>query len=286
MAITDYFFHGTTRKLITAFGTLFNHMEVQRDDGKVISVPLTYASKEKFYVKVKQDLKLDRLGNMVLPRMGFIITNMSYDFERKQSSIGKFHAMSTNDTFHKKMFLPVPWDINIELSIYSRNMADGLQILEQIIPMWKPSFNITINELEEMGVMRDIPIILDDVSHDDTSESDVSDSFRILRWDLTFTIKANYYGPVKDQKIIKKIYVDYYTSTDGEYVDDRDERYYVEIDPLDSRQEDLWEYNEEFISSHDSKHLEILPPEADILKRKSDGFMLIKDSSQINVIGG
>lgn len=284
MAITNHFYHNTTRKLIVAFGTLFNNLTVTRTDGNIITIPLTYASKEKFYLTLKQNANLDRLGNMVLPRMGFIISNMAYDFERKQSSIGKFHSQSLDETKHKKMFLPVPWDITIDLSIYSRNMVDGLQVLEQIIPFFKPSFNITINELDEMGVMRDIPIILDDVSHEDTSESDVSDSFRLLRWDLSFTIKANYYGPVKEQSVIKKVYVDYYTSTDGEYVDETDERYYVEVDPIDSRQEDLWTYNEEIISLHDSHIDRILPVEPDIVSRDTDGFLLVEDTAQATVI--
>ena len=285
MAFTDHFYHGSTRKLIVAFGTIFNNIEIHRKDNTVNTVPLTYASKEKFYLSLKQNKNLDRLSSTILPRMGFIITDVSYDFERKQSSIGKFNAQSLDSLTQKKMFLPVPYDIQLQLSIYSRNMVDGLQILEQIIPFFKPSFNITINELDEMGVIRDIPIILDDISHDDTSEGDLSDSFRMLRWDLDFTMKANFYGPVREQKIIKKVYVDYYTSIDGEYVDDVDERYYLEVDPEDARQEDIWEFNEEIISSHDSNDNEILPPEQDILCRKSDACVMFRDSCSVHVIG-
>jgi hypothetical protein len=284
MAITDHFYHGSTRKIIVAFGTLFNNITITRKDDKNITVPLTYASKEKFYITLQQNYKLDRMSNLILPRMGFVITDMGYDFERKQSSIGKFHAHSMDDRSHKKMFLPVPWDINIDLSIYSRNMSDGLQILEQIIPFFKPSFNITINELDPMGVMRDIPIILDSISHDDTSEGDVADGFRLLRWDLSFTIKANYYGPVQDQKVIKRVYVDYYTSTDGEYVEDVDERYYVEVDPIDARQEDLWDFNEELISSHDSNNRVIPPVEADLGGKEYEGFLYFADETKGKVI--
>lgn len=285
MAITDHFYHGSTRKIIVAFGTLFNNLTVNRKDGKVITVPLTYASKEKFYLTYKQNVNMNRAANLILPRMGFIITDMGYDFERKTSSIGKFHAMSSVDNSHKKMYNPVPYDIQIQLSIYSRNMIDGLQVVEQIVPFFKPSFNITINELETMGVLRDIPIILDSISHDDTSEGDVSDEFRLLRWDLDFTIKANFYGPVQDQKIIKKVYVDYYTSTDGEYVKDVDERYYLTISPEDSRQEDIWEYDDEIISSHDSSNTFLLPVPVDIVSRMSDGFVLMRDVCLGTVIG-
>lgn len=277
MAITDHFFHGSTRKLIVAFGTLFNNLTVTRDDDKVITVPLTYASKEKFYITLKQNFSLNRMSSMVLPRMGFVITDMAYDPERAQSSIAKFHAISQSDLSHKKMFLPVPYDIQIELSIYSRNMVDGLQVLEQILPFFKPSFNISINELDVMGVIRDIPIILNSVSHDDTSEGDVSDEFRLLRWDLDFNLKANFYGPVKDQSIIKKVYVDYYTSTDGEYVDKTDERYYLTISPSDAGEDDVWEYEEEIISAHDSNKTVILPVEPDIVARMTDGFIYVTD---------
>jgi len=284
MAITDHFYHGSTRKIIVAFGTLFNNMTITRKDGKVIDVPLTYASKEKFYLAYKQNIALNRPVDLILPRMGFIITDMSYDFERKTSSIGKFHAVSATEAHHRKMYNPVPYDIQIQLSIYSRNMVDGLQILEQIVPFFKPSFNITINELEEMGVLRDIPIILDSVSHDDTSEGDFSDEIRFLRWDLDFTIKANFYGPVRDQKIIKKVYVDYHVSTDGEYDEDPSERYYVTIDPEDSRQEDVWEYVEEVLSTVDSSSTIILPVPTDILSRITDGFILLSDVTTGNVI--
>jgi len=284
MALTNHFYHESTRKIIVAFGTLFNNIEVHRRDGKVVSVPLTYASKEKFYLTLKQNYALDKLTNITLPRLGFIITDIAYDFERKQSSIGKFHAQSHDDRVHKQMFLPVPYDIQIELSIYARNMIDGLQVMEQIIPFFKPSFNITINELDEMGVMRDIPIILDSISHDDTSEGDLTEGFRLLRWDLSFTVKANYYGPVKDQKVIKKVYVDFHTSKDGEYVEETDERYYGEVDPESAYQEDLWEYNEEIVSRWDSQQIDIPPVNEDIVRRKhGDGYLEFGDSCEAHV---
>jgi len=284
MAITDFFYHGSTRKLIVAFGTLFNNITISRKDNKIITVPLTYASKEKFYLTFKQNYNLNKMSNMTLPRMGFIISDIAYDFERKTSSIGKFHAHGIDNNSHKKMYMPVPYDLIIELSIYSRNMIDGLQILEQIIPFFKPSFNITINELDPMGVMRDIPIILDSISPDDTSETDISDGFRLIRWDLNFTMKANYYGPIQNQKIIKKVYVDYHTSTDGKYNEEVDERYYLEVDPLESRQEDIWEYSEELISSHDSNNISIIPLEVDIAGRDVDGLIYIADSCKWKII--
>lgn len=261
MSITSHFYHGSTRKIIVAFGTLFNNITVVRNAGKIITVPLTYASKEVFFLTLKQNASMNKMNSMTLPRMGFIITNIGYDFERKQSSIAKFSSESVDSLHRQKMFMPVPYNINIQLSIYSRNMNDGLQIIEQILPFFKPSFNITINELSDMSVMRDIPIILDTITHEDNSEMNVGDSVRLLRWDLDFTIKANFYGPVKNQSVIKHVYVDYHTSKDGVYQEKIDEQYKVSVDPEDAQFDDVWVYNEEILSIEDNP---IMTPTEDI----------------------
>lgn len=281
MSITPHFYHGLTRRIIVAFGTLFNNLTVTRKDGKIITVPLTYASKEVFYLVLKQNYNMDKLAAIVLPRMGFIISSMGYDFERKQSSIGKFHAQSSTENRQLKMFMPVPYNIGIQLSIYSRNMVDGLQVLEQIIPFFKPSFNITINEIGSMNVLRDIPIVLDQINHDDNSEMNVGDGFRILRWDLDFTIKANYYGPIKDQAVIKHVYVDYHTSKDGEWNPEIDERYKVSVDPQDAFINDTWEFNEEIISIDEGP---IVTPTEDIQIRKYPSNFHFYDEATCEII--
>ena len=45
----------------------------------------------------------------------------------------------------KKGYMPVPYNVGFELSIMSKLSDDALQILEQIVPYFQPSFNITIN---------------------------------------------------------------------------------------------------------------------------------------------
>ena len=54
------FYHGTTKKLITAFGSVFNNLHVQRreSDGtllKDIRVPLAYESRKKYLARLIQD---------------------------------------------------------------------------------------------------------------------------------------------------------------------------------------------------------------------------------------
>ena len=47
-------------------------------------------------------------------------------------------------------------------------LKDGLQIVEQILPYFQPDYTITINTIPSMGIKRDVPIILNNVSYEDT----------------------------------------------------------------------------------------------------------------------
>jgi len=205
------FYHGTIRKLVTAFGTLFNNIYIVRNDGttsKKIKVPLIYSPKEKFVHRLNLDVD-KTMVQTILPRMGFSITNMSYDSDRKKNSLNKRwkQDVGTNDdiTFQYR-YEDVPYNIDFELYIYARNIDDGLQVVEQILPFFTPDFTITIkpkvlnNALEKV----DIPIILNQITPNEVYDQKFSEDTRMLTWDLQFTAKANLYGPVRNSSSIIK----------------------------------------------------------------------------------
>ena len=113
-----------------------------------------------------------------------------------------------------------PYDLEISLNIMSKNMSDGLQIIEQIIPFFNPNYIISINENDIVG-KRNIPIILTDISFEDTFEGAVDDGFRILTWNLNFIVQMNYYKPYRETDPIKKIYTDYHNEADTDIIDER-----------------------------------------------------------------
>jgi hypothetical protein len=152
----------------------------------------------------------------VLPRMGFSIAGISYDAERKKNSLNKRwkQEIGTNDevTFQYR-YEDVPYNIDFELYIYTRNIDDGLQIVEQILPFFVPDFTITIkpkvldNSLEKV----DIPIILNQVIPNEVYNESFSEDTRVLNWDLQFTAKTNFYGPVRNSSsIIKDVKVNFF----------------------------------------------------------------------------
>ena len=203
------FYFGTIRKYVIAFGNLFNDIYVQRLDSngnriQTLAVPLAYGPKEKWLVRLVQDPNLDADVAITLPRMGFEITSLTYASQRKLSSTIKNSRLKTSDLDRvETQFVPVPYDINILLSIFVRNADDGAQIVEQIVPYFRPEFVTNVRLIPEMGIVSDTPVVLQDVSIEDTYEGDF-DTRRALIYNMNFSMKAYFYGPVSNSGVIKR----------------------------------------------------------------------------------
>ena len=212
-----YFYHEILRKTVIGFGTLFNNIHIRhKTDGggnfSVMKVPLAYGPMQKFLARIQQQPDLDRETAISLPRISFEMGGIQYDPSRKTGLAQTF--LTKSGTNAKKVYMPVPYNIGFELSIMSKLSDDALQIVEQIIPYFQPSFNITVNLVESIGEKKDIPIVLESVNYSDSYEGGF-DSRRILIYTLAFTAKTYLFGPVADspEGLIKKVDVDYYTST-------------------------------------------------------------------------
>ena len=203
------YYHGTIRKYIIGFGNLFNGIVIARlntagERIQSIAVPLAYGPKERFLVRLRQDPNLEQAVAITLPRMGFEITGMTYAPTRKLSSTLKNVTLKSDDNDRlKTQYVPVPYDINILLSIFVSNADDGAQILEQILPYFRPEFTTNIRLIPEMNVIVDTPVVLQDVSIEDTYDGDF-DTRRALIYSLNFSMKAYIYGPVANQGVIKR----------------------------------------------------------------------------------
>ena len=220
-----YFYHQTSRKMVVAFGTLFNTIEVRRTNsaGSVvdtIKVPLSYGPKEKFLTRISADPNLNPSIALTVPRMGFELTAMTYDGVRKLNTMGR--NVATGTTGLKKQFNPVPYNWDFSLYVYVKNAEDGTQILEQILPFFTPEFTVTMNLVSSMSEKRDIPLVLNSVSSEDTYEGDFA-SRRSIIWTLSFLMKGFLYPSITDNaKVITDVTVDSHlmgaVAADPEYI--------------------------------------------------------------------
>ena len=210
------FYNRTIRKVVVAFGTLFNDITLQRYtlDGatkkEVFRVPLSYGSKEKYLTRITSDPNLNKSVATVVPRISFELTGMSYDTSRKQvSTLQNFSANTA--TGIKTQYSPIPYNFDFSMSIYVRNTEDGTQILEQILPFFTPDFNVTVDFVPSMDQKYDMPVLLTSVANEVDYEGDML-STRLIIWNLEFTAKSYIWPPVKSGKIIRQantsIYID------------------------------------------------------------------------------
>ena len=220
-----YFYHQTSRKMVVAFGSLFNNIEVRRTDSsdvvtEVIKIPLSYGPKDKMLVRISQDPSLNPNVALTVPRMGFELTSMTYDGARKLNTMGR--NVKTGTTGLKKQFNPVPYNWDFSLYVFVKNAEDGTQILEQILPFFTPEFTVTMNLVSSMTEKRDIPLVLNAVSSEDTYEGDYA-SRRSIIWTLSFLMKGFLYPNVVDNaKVITDVVVDTHlmgaVAADPEYI--------------------------------------------------------------------
>lgn len=219
------FYHGTIRKYIVAFGTLFNDIYINRVNSdnetvQTMKVPLSYGPKEKFLSRIDGDPELNRPVAMVLPRMAFELVTISYDPERKLNTLNKNAAQnSSNPSQLLYQYQSIPYNLAITLDIMTKNADDATRIVEQILPYFTPQWTMTLNLVPDINLNVDVPIILNTTSLQDTYEGDYINR-RAIVWSLGFTMKAQLFGPIRKGGVIKTAYTNFYVPPGNTSVDD------------------------------------------------------------------
>ena len=253
------FYHETMRKVVVAFGTIFNNINIVRTNSsgavtQSMKVPLAYGPKQKFLTRLREDPNLNKKVALTLPRIGFEISGIAYDPSRKLNSIQKFKKTNNSDSGKtmSSQFMPVPYNMDFELVVMAKQSDDALQIVEQILPFFQPDYTITLNDNTSMGTTRDVPIILTGVTYSDEYEGSFEDR-RVLTYTMSFTAKFYLYGPVTDQKVIKQVQVDQYTDLPVN-APKREQRYTVAPTPITADADDNFGFNETTSFFEDAKN--------------------------------
>ena len=241
------FYHETIRKCVIGFGTLFNDIHITRTDssGNVVQsmkVPLAFGPKQKFLVRLREDPSISKTVAITLPRIGFQIGAISYDATRKLNKVQKVKKAGSAGNKVDTQYMPVPYNIDFEMFVMSKNSDDGLQIVEQILPYFQPEYTITINDVVQMNNKRDVPIVLTNISYEDNYEGDFAER-RAIIYTLNFTAKAYLYGPVISGQVITKVQADQFTDS-ASAAPKREQRYTVTPDPVSADMDDDFGFNE------------------------------------------
>lgn len=249
-----YFYNERIRKSVAAFGKLFNNIYIlrQNSSGAGVStekVPLTYAPRRKFLDRIRENADLDQDTKVAikLPRMSFEIIAFQYDQQRQVTRTNRFATTGTSD--YRRIWSPVPYNINFQLNIYAKTHDEALQVVEQIIPYFNPQYTLTVKPLAGFpDVKEDIPLTLTDVSFTDDYEG-AMEQRRSIIYTLNFDMAVNFYGPTgadtADAGLIRKAIISIYNQQAG--LADSDillETITVEPDPADAEPDSDYGFTE------------------------------------------
>lgn len=312
MLTTTPFYFSTIRNLTAAFGMLFNNIRIIRYTntgavGSLLKVPLAYGPGDKGITMLQQQADIratDAVAiKMILPRMSFELTGMTYANERKTPSVNKnyynppknlsFNAATDVDIVNNIISIPqhglkrgqgltyskgsgliigglinnetyytipndfntiklassktlaeagtaldltaagtgtarfmssyliqynsVPYKFEYVLNIYVKFIDDGLQIIEQILPSFKPFYTITMKDIAAVELHRDVNITLLNVSSEDIYDGAIDDD-RTIKWSMTFSADAWVYPPIQDGKLIKHVQTNYHNYDNNQHL--------------------------------------------------------------------
>jgi hypothetical protein len=202
------FYNQAVRKTVISFGTLFNNIELKKVvDGQVMEVekvPLAYGPKQKFLYRLQGNPTDGKKVAITMPRMYFEMTGIDYDAARKTPATQKYKTVINDEGNEvRTQYVPVPYNISFEVGILAKSQDDGLQILEQILPFFQPSFSMSLKFIPDMDEVRDVAVVLNSVDFEDDWEDDFT-TRRSITYSMQFTCKSYIYGPYTKADVIRK----------------------------------------------------------------------------------
>jgi hypothetical protein len=191
---------------------------------------------------------------VTLPRMGFEMTGLSYDPSRKLNKMQKFKQVKTgeNGKVMDYNYTPVPYNVNYTLNIFTATAENGLIIVEQILPFFQPDYTVTVNMVPDLGIKRDVPIILNNVQYEDTYNGTFT-TRRAVIYTLSFTAKTYLFGPMSNSKVIKEVQDDLYTDVNKPPAT-REERIIITPNPASANADDDFGFTTQILNFSDGKN--------------------------------
>ena len=199
--MANIFYNRALRKYVVGFGNLFNDITLVRynpdySEAQRMIVPIVYAPKEDYVTRLETDPLLNKKTQITLPRMSFELLGFNYDASRKQNTNVKQFAQTSAGLISQ--YNPVPYNFDFNLYLYVRNIEDGTQIIEHILSYFTPDYTMKLNMIPEMGIVKEVPVVLNSTSQDIDYEGGYERDTRVIIWTLTFTVKGYIYGKISE----------------------------------------------------------------------------------------
>jgi len=174
---------------------------VRNEDGSASEkvVPITFGNYEKSIALADIDQATLEQGNWnFVPRMVLSFEGMTKAGER---TTNKFQKLSKKIEYEGKTLLnygfnSVPYDFQFVLTLQARGLNEAFQIVEQILPMFRPSYNIQIQEYPMFDEMTETQLQITDPSFEIIDEFAAED-INLINVTFSLNLRANLYMPLQ-----------------------------------------------------------------------------------------
>lgn len=156
----NFFYDRQTRRFIQQIIAVFSHFSVEYgkdDDGNQVlrRVPVKYGDPSRMASAIIKENSENKLNTV--PIMSVYVTGFDYDRDRVQSPsfvekknirTRKINEATGEMSIHQgnaltvERTMPVPYELKINLDIWTSSTEQKLQLLEQILPLFNPSLEI------------------------------------------------------------------------------------------------------------------------------------------------
>jgi len=211
--ITSYYYNEQFKRAITQFSSIFSGLQVLtgvREDGErhALEVPVRYGSIDRVVAAVSNGFTQNKM--LTLPVMSTYLLEVELAPERRKGvgmterkTIMPQGGVYPQDLKVMERYMPIPYNLTFELAIYSSNMDQMFQILEQILIIFDPTLQIQTND-SPYDWSRQTNVELLSVQQEENYP--IGTEKRMIVWTLNFRMES-WITPPMDLKenLVKKI---------------------------------------------------------------------------------
>lgn len=207
-----YYYDKQIRRYILQFMAVFSVFKVMvgKTDTRgerLISIPIHYASMDRITAAIVANNTQNK--PIRVPAMSAYLRDFKLSPSRRHGTGVERRNVYTPvgglvpddmKVIHQRM--PVPYDLEMELAIYSSNIDQHMQILEQILPLFDPQLNIQTSDAP-FDWTRLTSLELTGIMSDDLLSNQLED--RVIQTTLTFNmpIWLDFPANIKDDFVAK-----------------------------------------------------------------------------------
>lgn len=161
----QYFFDDQIRRYLTQFMRILGGFSVKTGKGRdgtesYIQVPVRYGDINRMAAHIMKNQSENSINTV--PFISCYITDMQISAERRLNpthvdkvrvyekkfdpAAGEYIDGEIGNTYTIERYMPVPYDLTVQVDVWTSNTDQKFQILEQMLVLFNPSINLKLND--------------------------------------------------------------------------------------------------------------------------------------------